>query len=389
MASYMTADETAARDALQRAWQSGAAFPDRDECQRCISIIDLKPATADATARAMLEKRIAERPDDPVALSRLAAIYQRDGNADKAMGAYEAILQAVPKDLDAMIQLIRLYAVKDTQKAYGLAKTANKLAPYNPEVSHALGRLAYLSGDFQLSASVLQQAAQVQASDASVQFDYAQAAYSIGKISEAHKALQAALDLNLPAAEAGPARLMLDMIGLAAVPAQAAAASARIGDILKSTPDDAPALMARAAASEFNSDVAGAEQAYEKILARYPDFTPAQKILARLYAADSGKADRAFALAAKARESFPDDPALAKIMGVILVQRGDYSRAVNLLKESAATLNADAELYYYLGTAQFRLKNRTESKASLQQALALKLSGQPAEATKQMLSQLK
>ena len=86
---------------------------------------------------------------------------------------------------------------------------------------------------------------------------------------------------------------------------------------------------------------------------------------------------------------FPTILRLAKIMGVILVQRGDYSRAVNLLKQSAATINTDAELYYYLGTAQFHLKNRTESKASLQQALALKLSGQPAEAAKQMLSELK
>ena len=137
------------------------------------------------------------------------------------------------------------------------------------------------------------------------------------------------------------------------------------------------------------SDAAGAEQAGEKILERYPDFTPAQKQLARLYAAEPAKLDRAYALASKARETSPDDPVLAKIAGVILVQRGDYSRAVSLLKQSAAKMNTDAEVYYYLGSAQFHLKNRTESKASLQQALALKLSGQPADSAKQMLTELK
>jgi tetratricopeptide (TPR) repeat protein len=389
MASYMTADEAAARTALQKALQSGVAFAGRDECQRCLSLLDLKPATADAAARALLEKRVSEKSDDPVALVRLAAIYERDGNSDKAIAAYEATLKAAPQNLDAMINLTRLYADKDPKKAYDMAKAANKLAPYNPEVSHTLGRLAFLSGDFQLAASLLQETLQAQPDNAPLLFDYAQAAYSVGKISEAQAALQNALGLNLPAAQAGQARRMLEMMGLAAVPAQAAAASARIGEILKGEPDDVPALMAQAAAGEFNSDKAGAEQAYEKILGRYPDFTPAQKQLARLYAAEPGKADRAYALAAKAREALPDDPALAKIMGIILVQRGNYSEAVNLLKQSTATLDSDAEGFYYLGTAQYHLKNRTDSKASLQKALALQLSGQPAESARQMLSELK
>jgi putative PEP-CTERM system TPR-repeat lipoprotein len=388
MASYMTGDEAAARAALQQALKSGADFPDRDEGRLCMSILDIKPDTADAAARAMLEKRIAEKTDDTVALVRLARICQREGNAGKAIAAYEAILQAMPKNLDAMVNLTRFYAAKDPKKAYDMAKAANKLAPYDLEVAHVLGRLAFQSGDYSFAANLLQQTSQGQPNDASLLFDYAQAAYSVGKTSEAQAALQSALNLNLPAAQAAQARRIFDLIGLAANPAQAAAAGARIADILKSEPDDVPALMARAAACEFKTDAAGAEQAGEKILERYPDFTPAQKQLARLYATDPAKLDRAYALASKARETFPDDPALAKIAGVILVQRGDYSRAVNLLKQSAAKINTDAEVFYYLGSAQFHLKNRTESKASLQQALALKLSGPPAEAAKQMLSEL-
>src|ERR1019366_6847173 len=96
---------------------------------------------------------------------------------------------------------------------------------------------------------------------------------------------------------------------------------------------------------------------------------------AQLYAAEPAKLDRAYALAVKAYNALPDDPENAKILGVVLVQRGDYSHAVNLLKQSALKMNSDAEVFYYLGSAQFRLKNRTESKANLQQALTLKLSG--------------
>jgi len=80
MTCYMMADEDAARAALQRALQPGTAFPGSNECQRCLSILNLKPATADAAARSALEKRVSEKADDPVALVRLARIYQRDGN---------------------------------------------------------------------------------------------------------------------------------------------------------------------------------------------------------------------------------------------------------------------------------------------------------------------
>lgn len=389
MAAYMTADEIAARAALQRALLLNTNFPGADECRRSLAILDLKPETADAAAQAMLEKRVSEKPNDPVALARLARIYQREGNETKAVAAYEAILQAVPKNVDALFALARFYAAKDTKKAYDLAKAANKLAPYNAEVSHLLGRLAFQSGDFQQAASILQQTVQNQPNDAALLLDYAQAVYSIGRVADAQTALQSALGLNPPAAQAAPARRFLDLIGLAAAPAQAAADSARIAEILKAEPDDVPALMARAAACESKADAAGAEQACEQVLNRYPDFTPAQKQLARLYAADPAKADRAYALAVKARAALPDDPELAKIMGVLLVQRGDYSHAVNLLKQSAARMTSDPEVFYYLGTAQFRLKNRPESKASLQQALALKLSSQLAASAKQMLAELK
>ena len=389
MASYMTDDETTARTALQRAWQSGVNFPDRAECGLCLSNLDVNPATADTAARARLEKRVADKADDPVAHVRLARIYQREGNADKAIAAYEAVLQAIPKNLDAMVNLTRLYAVKDTKKAYEMAKTASKLAPYDPDVSHNLGRLAFLSGDYNLATSMLQQALQNQPDNSELLHDFARAAYSIGKVPEAQAALQNALGKNLPAAPAAQARRMLDMIALAAAPAQAAAASARIADALKTDPDDVPTLMARAAACQSAADTATAEQTYEKVLARYPDFLPAQKELAGLYAAEPGKADRAYAMALRVHDALPDDPGANKLLGFVLVQHGDYSRAVSLLMQSAAKMPSDAEVFYYLGSAQYHLKNRIDSKASLQKALALNLAAPLAASAKQMLSDLK
>ncbi|MGA2243478.1 MAG: tetratricopeptide repeat protein [Verrucomicrobiota bacterium] len=389
MASYMTGDEITARATLQRAWQSGADFPGRPECGLCLSNLEVNPDTADAAARALLEKRVAEKADDPVAWVRLARIYQHAGNTNQAIAAYERILQATPKNLDAMLNLTRLYAAKDARKAYDMAKEAAKLAPYDPEVAHNLGQLAYLAGDYNLAMSMLQQALQNQPNNPEWRFDYALAAYSIGKVPEAQTALQDATSQNLPAAPATQAHRMLDLIALAAAPAQAAAASARIADILKGEPDDVPALMARGAASESTADNATAEQTYEKVLSHYPDFIPAQKNLARLYTAEPGKAERAYAMAIKVHDALPDDPGAAKVLGIVLVQRGDFSRGVTLLMQSAARMTADAEVYYYLGSAQFHLRNRTDSKASLQKALTMDLAAPLATSARQMLTELK
>jgi tetratricopeptide (TPR) repeat protein len=387
MAAYMMGDEATARAALQRAWQ-GTNFPGRAECQVCLSVLDLSPATADAAARALLQQRVAQKGGDPVALQRLARIYQREGNPDQAIAAYESLHQALPKNVDALVNLARLEAAKDLPKAYELAKAASKLAPDDPQVPPTLGHLAFQSGDYALADSVLQHALQSQPNNAALLFNFAQAAYAVGKVAETQTALQKAVGLNLPTAEAAQARRMSDLIALAANPAQAAAAAARLADILKTEPDDVPALMARAAASESTADRAAAEQACEKALARYPKFVPAQQQLARLYAAD-GKLERASALAQQAHDALPDDATSAKMLGAILVQRGEYTRALTLLKQGAFKLTADPEVEYYLGSAQFHLNHRTESKASLQSALALKLSGPLAESARQMLAELK
>jgi len=388
LASYMTDNEDAARAALEAAQKSGANFPGQADCVRYLAILAISPTAADAPAQAALEQAVSEKPNDPVALIRLAHIYQRAGNTAKAEAAYEAILRPLPQNLDALLNLARLYATHDLKKAYDTAKLASQAAPYDAEVAHTLGRLAFLNADFHLAASTLQQAADKQPNDAVLLFDYAQAAYSLGRVADAQTALQGALAASLPAETSAQARRMLEMMALAAAPAQAAA-SPRLAEILKTEPADVPALMALAAASEYGAQTAAAEQAAEKALAHYPDFTPAQQQLARLYAADPAKLDRAGELASKAHDALPDDAETSKILGEILVRRGDYIHAANLLKQSALKIQNDPELFFYLGKAQFQLKNRGESKSNLQQALTLKLSGPLAVQAQQMLNDLK
>ena len=389
MVCYMMDEEDPARAAFQRALQSSREFSGRDECSQCLSVLAIDSKTADTAARVGLENRIVEKPNDPIALARLASIYQRDGTLDKAVGIYETILKANPKNVTAMMNIARLYAPKDPQRAFDLAKAAYKLAPDEPNVSYTYGRLAYRIGNYKLASSLLQEAAKNQPSNPQAFYDFAEAAYSIGKISDAQAAMLNALQAGLAAPQSDEAGRFLDLIALSTNSTQAVAAESRIEEILKSDSNYVPALMVIATINEQKTNFLAAEQAYEKALSHYPDFAPAQRKLAVLYAEDSSNAERAYELATNARKLFPNDSELGKALGIIVFRQGDYARASSLLNGSAAERNADAELFYYLGASQYRLKNRAEGKVSLQRALSMNLSGNLAADARQLLAELK
>ncbi len=400
MTHYMLGEEEPARNALQLALQLDKNFPGNDEAQKRLAILAIEAGTG---VREALEKTVAEQPDDPVALIRLAAVYERAGAADKAINAYQKALQANPKSVKATLGLVQLYlAQKDTPKALEMAKTARKLAPDDPDVAQTLGRLAYQTGDFQYALILLQETARKQPDNPEALYDLAKAAYSVGEVPEAETAMRSALSpssvsqSNPPNGQAGAlfqrtdeANRFLEMTALPANPAQLAAATAKVEQVLKSDPAYVPALMARAAISEQKAEAGAARQTYEKVLSLYPDFTPAKKRLAILYAKNPADNQKAYDLAIKAREAFPDDPELARAMGIILYRQKDFARAANVLQEVASQHTQDAELMYYLGMAQFRLNKRTESKQALQRAIELGLKADLAVEAKQTLTELK
>lgn len=390
MAHYMMGDEEPARVALQHALQLSEKFNGHDECSACLAILAIDPKTAGTDAQTILEKRIAAQPDDQIALARLADIYQRQNAPDKAAKIWENILKVNPNNVNALINVARFYAPQDAPKAFELAKTAYKLSPEDPNVVFMLGHLAYQTGNYKWSLSLLQMAAHNQPNAPEVLYDFAKAAYSQGNVSDARAAMQSALQADSAFAKAGEAKQFLDMTALAANPQQAAAASARVEEILKSNPDDAPALTARASINEQKADFSAAKQDYEKVLSQYPDFSPAQRQLAIIYAQDSSSdTQKAYQMAMNARSTFPNDPQVAKALGIIVYRQGDFTRAQSLLKEAVDKRSNDAELMYYLGMSQYRLKDRTGSKTSLQRALALNLPGNLAEEAKKTLVELK
>ena len=390
IAHYLNGNEELARAALERAVGSGREFSGLDDARKHLAVLGIAVDKAGPAERTALESVLAGSPDDPVALSRLAAIHERAGDLDKAIDAYQDAVKASPTNVPAMLSLARIYSLKkDPTKALEQAKAARKVAPDNPAAALALGRLSYQTRDYPYAYSLLQESARKRPDDAEGLRDLARAAYSVGHVAEAETAMQQSLQLDALSAGANEARNFLELTALAEDPVQAAAAGAKIAQILKSVPKDVPALMAAATASEQKSDASGAMATYEKVLEQFPDFTPAKKRLAILYAANAGDNKKAFDLALKARAAYPEDAELAQAFGVILYRQGDFPRALTLLKESVAKRREDAELSYYLGMTQYRLKDTKSAKQSLQRALDLKLKPELAADARKTVAELK
>jgi tetratricopeptide (TPR) repeat protein len=373
MASYMMGNEDAAKAALDAAIKSGQKFNGLDEAKQALAILMFDPATADKSSRNVLIQALERRRDDPVAGVRLAALDQREGKLDEAFAAYENLIKTNPANVAASLGLMSVHQARNqSAKALELGRALRKAVPNDPRVAATVGRLAFESGDYSWSLGLLQEAGRRFNNEPEVLFDLGAASYSMGSIASAETAFKNALQASPTFSRAAKAREYLEMIAITKDPATSVTLVGKIDPLLKADASHVPALMAKAALDEQQGDAKSAKIRYEKALTRYPDFAPAKRQLAIYHSKSNEDVARGAELATKAREAFPNDPEVAKALGILVGRQGNHGRAVSLLQESARTLTKDGEVMFHLGMAQKELK-QPDSAKSLQRALELGL----------------
>lgn len=389
MTNYMMGDEAAARALLKQSLEDKAGFSEADDARRSLALLESDVSSGSGATRSAIDAILAVRKQDPVALTRLAAIQQREGRLDEAAATLASALSQYDRNVPVLVALARVHADrKDSAKALQFAKAARQYAPLDGTIAHTLGRLAFDLGDRAWAAGLLQEAARRLPPSPALSYDVARASYSIGQVQEAEAALQRAVEGG-PSLQSADARRMLELIGLAAKPQEAVRQSARISEILRAEPSSVPALIAAGVAAEQRGELAAARQNFEKALATYPDFTPAKVRLAVLGAAQPKFDQKSYDWAMQARTAYPRDSEVAKVLGVLTYRRGDHARAESLLREASATRAEDAEVWFYLAHAQHGAKKTADSKASLERALSLGLSAELTSQANRLLAELK
>ncbi len=374
MVHYMLGNEILARSLLERALESkNKDFDGKAEAQAGLATLNLDPSKADKVAATLLEKRLEKRPEDPVALARMVAILVREGEADRAIRVCERALKANANSVPATMQLARLYVghKRNPERALEYAKAARSLASEDADVAYAMGKIAFQSREFSWAYGAMLDAVRTRADQPEVLFATAMAAYGVGRVSEAESLARRALQQGGLLVQSNEARRLLTMTALWREPAKVGPASVQIGEELRADPDFVPTLMVVGLAHELAKNPGEARKAYERALSIFPTFTPAMKEVAKLLVATDGDQQRAYELAGKAREAFPDDPEVARTFGIAAFRRGEFVVATRALKEASRQRPTDPIVFFYLGMSHSRLKQAVEGRLALGRALEL------------------
>jgi tetratricopeptide (TPR) repeat protein len=334
-----------------------------------------------------LKESVAKNKSVP-ALMQLAMLHQQLKNFAAARDAYEELLTVAPNSPLALNNLAVLYSERLGQldKAYELATKAREATPNEPHTADTLGWILFKKGEYGNALRVLQESASKLPDQPGIQFHLGMAHYMMGEEEAARAALQKAADAVKDFPEKDEARRRLALL---ATPVGAANAAVRteLENYLRERPNDPAALVRLAEIQQRDGAVDQAVKTYEQLIANDPHYAPAIRQLALLYGQLSTDSDKAYELVTKARQAYPDDPDIAKTLGILNYRRGYYPQSLELLKAAVAKREDDPELVYYLGEVYHQLKQYTECKATLDRALTLNLSPRLADDARRALEE--
>jgi tetratricopeptide (TPR) repeat protein len=309
------------------------------------------------------------------ALTQLAMINEQLKNFAAARDAYEKLLSIAPNFPLALNNLAVLYSERLGQldKAYDLAKKANEAAPNEPHLADTLGWILFKKGDYGNALRLLQESASKLPDSPEFQFHAGMAHYMLGEEEPARIALHKAADASADFPGKDEARQRLALLAID-IRGGNPAVRTELENYLRKQPNDPAALARLAQLQQREGAVDQAVKTYEKVVADNPLYVPATRQLAILYGQLSTDSAKAYELVTKARQAYPDDPDIAKTLGILNYRRGNNPQAAELLKEAAAKRRDDPELLYYLGEVHHQLKQLDECKGVLERALTLNLS---------------
>jgi tetratricopeptide (TPR) repeat protein len=381
MAAYMMGQPDVALAALEKAAAAKEDFPGKAEAERRVAY--LKNSSQQTGTQ--------QQPGagDVLALTKLAESHEQKGEVAQAISAYEQLVTLNPKLVQPMVKLAQLYAGpgQNDNKAVEFAKQARQLAPNDPQIAAIAGRIALKVRNFTWAYSLLHESARKNNQDAAVLHDLALTAYALGKVSEAREAMGRSLEAVPDGPQSDEAKRFLTFVALDQPSPEVVATGTKVQETLKEQPNYVPAMMALAAIHLQRKESDAAVDIYSRVLQIYPDFAPAQKWLAIIYAEDPNKLTNAYDLAMKARKTLPDDAELARTLARISFKRKEFRYAVQLLEQSATTQPLGAQDLGYLGLALMQSKQESKGRTALELALKQGLNGPLADEAKKRLAE--
>ena len=311
-------------------------------------------------------KRYREKaPNDPFGIRLMAAVQQRAGNANEAVGLLEPLAAKSPSDNQVRLQLANAYlAVGRSDQAIRLFQQGVAADPTNTDAQFALAVSQINSGDKDQGAAQLEQL--LKANPTYLQGNAVMVMMSLqdGAIDRALKTVDAMIAAN---ADDPNAYNLQGTVYLAAQKPDQAAASFKTA--LAKDPKFGAAALNLARAAERRSDREDARRWYEKTLSIDPANVAAYEGLANLALMNNGvnEAAKQFEQAIKYNPEAAE-PRLRLID--LLLQAKDNQRALIVARNFANAQPDDVKALEALGRAQIITGDYTNGIASYRRVVA-------------------
>lgn len=290
-------------------------------------------------------------PRDAALHSNIGAVYLAQKKYGPALTAFEEALALGPDNLDALAGVAQVLTVQGSPKEalervrQQLAKTKN-----HAEVYQLLGQLSVDRQDHEAALNYLAKAVALKP-------DLYSASLLIASTLMAQKKFDQAI--------------------------------AQAEKTIQSHPSAPQAYLLLANLHDRKQQYDQANRYYKKVLELDKSSALAANSLAWNYAEHGGNLDVALTLAQKARELSPEDGNVAHTLGRIFYQKGNFLKAINLLKESSGKLqDRNPTVLYHLGLAYGKNGDGSLAKESFLKALKLDPNFAQAKEAKQALHQM-
>jgi exosortase/archaeosortase family protein len=298
-------------------------------------------------------------PKEPQAALLLGVLLARQGRMAEARQTFEKVLELAPDFTPALEQIVEL-DVAEKQYPRAAARVQQQMSR-NPRAAEPWLLMAKIH--VAQARALVAQESEKRSGSSAPRVRFADVPATRPEVEQAENALRKALELS---PNLGEANLLLAQLYVASNQHQQALD--RLNNLVGKT-NDLTALMLIANIHEELKHFTEARDTYERIISLDPNYTPALNNLAYLYSEPLRQPDKAYAMAERARQLLPNNPAVADTLGWIHFQRAEYDWGLAMIQESALRLAAQPDVQYHLGMAHYMLGEEDPARVALQAAL--------------------
>ena len=314
-------------------------------------------------ALAAIQEAFVANPNNSQVLDVLGTAQLAAGETQNAVATYGRLADLNPKNPIAYYQLAAAQAAN--QNIAAAVPALNKALALKPDYLQAQLMLAYAESDAGHYGAALKIAEQIQkqdpksASGLALQGDILMAQK---RFTAAQKIYEQALEVNKSGALAIKLHQALSAGG------NAQEAEARLLRWLQERPNDLEVRAYLAATYLRAGHNKQAIEQYQLVLEKDPKKTAALNDLAWLYQQE--KDPRALIAAEQAYSLKPDDPHIMDTLGWILAEKGETTRALDLLQKAADKTPASAAIRYHLAATLAQSGDTARARRELGDLLA-------------------